>query len=196
MSSSERGRRAPAGRLGLAAMLLAAGLAVVSGCTVQPLYSTSPISTSSVTGSIGGELSTVEVKPVTTRVGQQVRNQLIFLFSGGDGQPAQPRYTLNLAVASISESTANIQINKQNEPTAAILTATASYRLTDASGTLFSSGRRQFVSSYDVPRQEFAAYRAKIDAENRAARELAELIRLAVAQDLTRGPPAPADPKS
>jgi LPS-assembly lipoprotein len=51
-----------------------------------------------------------------------------------------------------------------------------------------ASGTRQFVSSYDVPRQEFAALRAKRDAENRAARELAELIRLAVAQDLTRLP--------
>jgi LPS-assembly lipoprotein len=188
MSSSERGRRARTGRLDVRAILLAAGLAVAAGCTVQPLYSTSPISTSSVTGSIGAELSTIEIKPVTTRVGQQVRNQLIFLFNRGNGQPADPRYSLTLAVASISESTANIQINKQNEPTASILTAIATYRLIDASGTLFSSGRQQFVASYDVPRQEFAAYRAKIDAEDRAARELAELIRLAVAQDLARGP--------
>jgi LPS-assembly lipoprotein len=49
-----------------------------------------------------------------------------------------------------------------------------------------ASGRRQITSQYDIPNQEFAAYRAQRDAENRAARELAELVRLAVAQDLAR----------
>jgi LPS-assembly lipoprotein len=51
-----------------------------------------------------------------------------------------------------------------------------------------SNGDRQFSASYDVPRQEFAAVRAQRDAENRAARELAELLRLAIAQDLSRAP--------
>ena len=36
----------------------------------------------------------------------------------------------------------------------------------------------------DIPSQEFAALRAVRDAENRAARELAELLRLVVAQEL------------
>ena len=49
-----------------------------------------------------------------------------------------------------------------------------------------STGRRQIASSYDIPRQEFAAVRAERDAENRAARELAELLRLALAQDLEK----------
>src|SRR5262245_61141781 len=135
MSWSERGRRAltAAPKLSVA-VLLAAGIAVASGCTVQPLYSTSPIETSPVHGSIGAELSTIATKPASNRVAQQVRNQLVFLFGGGKGEPAEPRYTLDLAVAWASESTANIQINKQNEPTAAILTATAAYRLIDASG--------------------------------------------------------------
>ena len=149
--------------------------------------------TSAVTGSIGAELSTIAVKPVTTRVGQEVRNHLIFLFNGGKGEPAAPRYTLDLAVAAVSEATANIQVNEENEPTAAILTAAASYRLIDSTGKMVASGKRQFAASYDVPRQEFAAFRAQRDAENRAARELAELLRLAIAQDLARGPPPPAD---
>ena len=70
----------------------------------------------------------------------------------------------------------------------------ASYRLSDSKGTVVATGNRQFAASYDVPRQEFAAYRAQIDAENRAARELAELLRLALAQDLAKAPASPAAP--
>lgn len=194
MSLPERGR---CGRRGMAwsvALLAAAGALVASaGCTVQPLYSAAaaPVR-GATTGSIGSDLSTIAIKPVGERVGQEVRNHLIFLFGGGQGQPAAPRYSLALTVSSFSEATANIQINRENEPTAAILTVRAGYRLTDAQGNPFSSGNRQIVASYDVPRQEFAALRARRDAENRAAREVAELVRLAVAQDLARGPQPPA----
>src|SRR5262245_17489145 len=169
MSSSE-----PAARRRLnwfwPAIVAAAGLLAVAGCTVQPLYSASTASATPVTGSIAGDLSSIAIKPVVNRVGQEVRNHLIFLFNGGKGQPAVSRYSLELIVSAASEATATIQINDDNEPTAALLTATASYRLKDAQGNLFSTGRRQYVSSYDVPRQEFAAVRARRDAENRAAR--------------------------
>jgi LPS-assembly lipoprotein len=193
MSWRERMRCVAAKRSLAAVVLLAGGLAAVSGCTVEPLYSAAPAS-GAVTGSIGGDLSTIAIKPATNRVEQEVRNNLIFLFGGGQGEPANPRYSLDVNVSTSSEATANIQINRENEPTAAILTAYASYRLTEADGTVFSTGDRQFAASYDVPRQEFAAVRARRDAENRAARELAELVRLAVAQDLKRGPHAPPPP--
>jgi LPS-assembly lipoprotein len=199
MSSPER--VAPVGHWRLrvtAALVAAAGLAAVSGCTVQPLYSAAaaPSANAGVTNSIGGELSDVAVKPVNTRVAQQVRNQLIFLLGGGKGQPAQPRYTLMLSVASASEPTANLQVNELNEPTAAILTVSARYTLQAADGTAYSNGRQQFQASYDVPRQEFAALRAKRDAEDRASRELAELLRLSVAQDLSKGPQEPKEPQA
>ena len=69
------------------------------------------------------------------------------------------------------------------------VTLTAFYTLTDAAtGKKVSTGRRSISSSYDHPRQEFAADRAQRDAEDRAARELAELLRLALAQDLAKRP--------
>ena len=129
------------------------------------------------------------------RVGQEVRNKLLFLLYGGQAEPAAPRYTLVLVVSSISEASANIQVNTVNEPTAAIETVRATYQLKDSNGTVVATGKRQFAASYDVPRQEFAAVRARVDAENRAAREVAELLRLALAHDLamgSRSPDAPA----
>jgi LPS-assembly lipoprotein len=189
MSSPERSDLRQ-GRLP-AALMIAATVIAVSGCTVQPLYYAKPAE-GPITSSIGTELSAVAIKPPTNRIGQEVRNHLIFLFGGGKGQPAVPRYTLSLVVVAVTDSTATIQVNDQDEPTAAILTAHAGYKLTDSTGRVVGAGDRQFTSSYDVPRQEFAAVRAQIDAENRAARELAELVRLAVAQDLARGPRPPA----
>jgi LPS-assembly lipoprotein len=64
---------------------------------------------------------------------------------------------------------------------------TSSYVLTKArTGEAVATGTRRISSSYDRSRQEFAALRAERDAENRAARELAELLRLAIAQDILK----------
>jgi LPS-assembly lipoprotein len=188
MSSPERKNRF-ARRLSLAAAsLLSAWLFAISACTVQPLYSDGALANPSVTGSIGSELAMIAVKPPINRVGQQVRNDLLFLLYGGKAEPVAPRYTLTLSVSAYSEASANIQVNQVTEPTAAIETVRASYKLVDSTGKAVSNGDRQFVASYDVPRQEYAAFRAQRDAENRAARELAELLRLAIAQDLSRAP--------
>ena len=75
----------------------------------------------------------------------------------------------------------------EDEPTAGTVTLTASYVLTDAkTGVVIATGKRSIPSSFDKPTQEFASYRAQLDAENRAARELAEMVSLSVAQDLVR----------
>ncbi|EKF18753.1 LPS assembly lipoprotein LptE [Nitratireductor pacificus] len=164
---------------------LALSVAVASGCTVRPLMATPDVS-SSGTASMPA-LSSVAIAPVDTRYGQQVRNHLIFLLNGGAGQPANARYTLDLTVTRATSAAARIQVITDNEPTAGTLTMTGLYRLTDSqTGAVVASGKREMTSAYDVPRQEFAAIRAIRDAEDRAARELAELLRLAVGQDLAR----------
>jgi LPS-assembly lipoprotein len=76
----------------------------------------------------------------------------------------------------------------EQAPTASLLTMTAFYTLAEsANGRVIATGRRQVASAYDVPEQRFAALRSERDAENRAARELAEQLHMAIAQDLSRG---------
>jgi LPS-assembly lipoprotein len=124
---------------------------------------------------------------VSTRYGQEVRNHLIFGLNGGAGQPANPLYSLDLGVTARASAAATIQRALEEEPTASMMTVASNYVLTDAkTGDVVARGRREVSSSYDVPRQAFAAMRAQRDAENRAARELAELLRLAIAQDLSK----------
>jgi LPS-assembly lipoprotein len=162
-------------------------LALVSACTVRPLYSNQPLSPGSQL-SASAELGSISIKPVNTRYAQQVRNNLIFAFGQGSGEPASPAYTLDLGVTELVESAAIVQVQTQeDEPTAGTVTLTANYVLRDtATNTVIAVGKRSIPSSFDRPRQEFAAYRAQIDAENRAARELADLLRLSIAQDLAK----------
>jgi LPS-assembly lipoprotein len=183
MSSSDRSLAKLARRA--AALFLVLGLPLASACTVQPLYST-PYS-GKPQGAVTADLSSIAIKPVEQRYAQQVRNHLIFLFNRGAGQPASPAYTLTLVVTALHQSAAVVQVGDDNEPTAGTVTMTAHYTLagtTDAE--VIASGRRSIASQYDVPRQEFAAYRARLNAEDRAARELAELLNLSIAQDLSK----------
>ena len=182
MSSSDRSfagfRRAAT----LCAVLL---LPLAAACTVKPLYS-NPASGRAQAG-VTADLSTIAIKPVEQRYAQQVRNHLIFLFGRGAGQPASPAYVLTLNITARHQSGAVVQVGEDNEPTAGTLTLTADYSLaTASSGEVVLSGKRQIAAPYDRPRQEFASYRARLNAEDKAARELAELLNLVIAQGLSK----------
>lgn len=184
MSLPERKKRLPHAAAALALLLAAA---LVAGCQVRPLYSDGPTAADGSSTGTTAELAAIAVKPVKTRYAQEVRNRLIFLLGGGSGQSSATRYSLDLIVTELRESSASIQVASEDEPTAGTLVMIATYMLKDAqTGETVSSGKRQFSASYDIPRQEFAAERAVRDAENRAARELAESLKLSLAQDLSR----------
>jgi LPS-assembly lipoprotein len=189
MSSPER-REDPVNvrfaRLGAGLGLLLSVMAV-SACTVRPLYSNAPATTSG-TASMAAELSSISIKPVSTRYAQEVRNNLIFLLNGGAGQPSSPAYTLDLNVVRRVEVAVTTQVTRtDDEPTASTVTMIGIYSLKKAgTAEVVATGRREIMSSYDVPREEFAALRALRDAENRSSRELAELLRVSIAQDIAR----------
>lgn len=158
-------------------------VAFSAGCTVRPLMATDV----APTGAMGEGLSAVAVEPVNTRYAQEVRNQLIFLLNKGQGQPADARYSLALRVRERSLTAARVQIATEQEPTASVMQVSADYQLTDArTGAVVAQGKRQISAAYDNPRQEYASLRAERDAQDRAARELAEALHLALAQDLAR----------
>jgi len=171
------------GRLALASALLA-GLSVASACQVRPLYSSAE-TTAGIPGGVRTELSSIAIKPVQTRYAQEVRNHLIFLLNGGKGQPATPAYAMDLTVVPQVESSVLVASGDDNEPTAGTMTLIGTYTVTDfAKGKVLAAGTRRVTSAFDIPKQEFAATRAVRDAENRAARELAQVLQLAIAQEM------------
>jgi LPS-assembly lipoprotein len=167
----------------------AAGLALVAfvvlaGCTVQPLHGSSGAGAPG--NAMSAKLASVAVAPVNDRVSQEVRNHLIFLLSGGAGTPSTPQYNARLSISVSDASAVSIQRGRDDEPTASLVTVRATYALTDSRGETVGQGMRSAQAPYDVSTQQFAALRARRDAQNRAAREAAELVRLAIAQDLSR----------
>ena len=168
------------------ALALAASLALAAGCTVRPLYSNAELDTSGVLAA-SARLQSIAIDPVNTRYGQQLRNDLIFLLNGGSGQPADPKYRMALNASILVINEAVVQVDNENRPTAAVLHMTGSYSLIDqATGQTVATGSRTIPASYDQPSQEFANLRARRDAEDRAARELAELLRLDIAHKLQK----------
>ncbi|MBX3531241.1 MAG: hypothetical protein KF849_11580 [Rhizobiaceae bacterium] len=179
------GRRLSAGSAALVAVLLA-------GCTAQPLYSGSvaPSVNPGAATPVKATLGQVNVAPVTTREAQEVRNELIFLLSGGRGNPAAAPYELTLSAYAVAASSTYTQVTTQEKaPNSQIMTFVGTYTIREAgTGRVVGTGTRRATAAYDVPsNQPFAEQRAARDAQNRSARELAALLVAAVAADLATG---------
>ena len=91
MSSSDLGHahRTPGLHKRFVTLISVVGLAVVAGCTVRPLYG----DVTSATGPqafASARLESIEIAPVDDRVGQEVRNHLIFLLGGGRASRHRP----------------------------------------------------------------------------------------------------------
>lgn len=165
-------------RSALAAIACAAFVSL-SGCVYQPLYGSG-----SHAPETGFALAAIRVSDVDTRVGQQVRNHLIFLLQGGR-EAVAPAYEVRIRTGDTSRLFAATRAVRDN--TAGTVSVTVSYDLVDLStNTRIAGGSRVASASFDRTGQSFANQRAILDAENRAAREVAEQIRLALAADIAR----------
>jgi LPS-assembly lipoprotein len=155
------------------AALLAAAAFGLSGCGVQPLYGTT------VGGSsLGAAMETVDVTPIPGRVGQKVRNELIFATTGGGGREAKKTYQLDIVV---KQSIIKELVKISGDATGEVLEINASYKLKDGSGKVVLQGRAVSRAAYQRFDQIFTNVRAQYDAENRAARTVADTIKVRLA---------------
>lgn len=151
----------------------------LSACQFQPLHGTQATNQLTARG-----LSGIGVSSVNSRVAQQVRNHLLFLFNGGD-ELVEKTHEVRLRVSWNNRQVALIQ--QVEDSTSAVVTVITSYEIVNlADGKTVASGKRVAEAPYDRTGQVFANERAERDAENRAAKEVAESIRLAVAADLNK----------
>ena len=184
---SEPPRQTP--RLGrLAVIILLAGL--TAGC-FQPLYGDQ----AAIGGAgIADKLSSVEVAPIDapngtrlSRVGVEVRNNLIFGLTGGGAAPAT-NYKLVVRLAA-GQTQVIVDINTAR-PDIQNYAIDATYTLTDiTTGKAVVSGTTFSRVSYNIPgqQQRFAGDRGLRDAENRAAKVIAEGIRSRLASYFVAG---------
>jgi LPS-assembly lipoprotein len=172
MSSPDllRRRGTTAGALLLAALL--------SAC-FQPMYADR-----SVIGGTGPNLREamrdVEIDKVEGRVGQQVRDDIIFELSGGLGNPTGAPFRLNLKIATNSYN--DIIDPQSGLPQTETVSFDVTYKLQDiANDKIVLNDKAIARVSIDRTQQRYARVRAVRDAENRAAKIVAEQIRARVA---------------
>ncbi|MGD9501117.1 MAG: LPS assembly lipoprotein LptE [Methyloceanibacter sp.] len=159
---------------------LFAGLAALAlaGCGFQPLYGGSTAG--------GARLSEVmkeiDVTPIPGRVGQKLRNELIFANTGG-GVAGPSRYRLNVT---IKESVTDQLVQITGDATGQVYQLDATFKLIDnGTGTVIYQGKAISRAPYNRFQEIFANVRARYDAENRAARTVSESIRTQVAAHLS-----------
>ena len=160
-------------------------LATLAACTVEPLNASRPdsqLSSEKTSGSTREILASTTVDPVDTRAAQQVRNNLLFAMNGGRLQPGGT-YSVQLTVVS---RTSNLSITTDSlTPTSARVSILVDYKLVEvSSGKTVASGRRRSIAGYDRTTQSFANERAERNAQNRAAKEVAQQVRLSIAQNV------------
>jgi LPS-assembly lipoprotein len=170
----------------LCAALALAGL--TAGC-FQPLYGTQ-------NGGPGvvDKMSSVEVAPVNapngtrlSRVGHEVRENMIFGLTGGAGSPAT---NYKLVIRLSSQQTSVIVDIATARPDIQNYGIDASYTLTDlTTKKTVVSGQTFSRVSYDIPgqQQRFAGDRGLRDAENRAAKVIADNIKSRLASYFVAG---------
>jgi LPS-assembly lipoprotein len=157
--------------------LLGSVAALTAGCGFQPLYG--PTASGAPLAEV---MKTVDITTVPGRVGQRVRNELIFRTTGG-GYPEPPKYRLDIA---IKESVMRTQINQQGDPEGEVYQLYSEYKLVRlADNQPVLEGHSNARAAYDRLESVFADTRAERDAEDRAARTIAEAIRTRIAAYLS-----------
>jgi LPS-assembly lipoprotein len=151
----------------------------VAACGFHPLYG-------GMNAEMAATLSTIYVEPVEDRIGYELRNRMIDLLDG-PGTPRGAAYHLKLSLTETSQGVAlqtDTTITRYND------TLKVTYVLTDASGKVVAQGAETALSSYNVlpsgplpsgpglrSNANYGTLAAQMDADKRAAEDIAERIR-------------------
>ena len=159
---------------------LLAGLAALAltGCGFQPLYG----GTTAGGARLAEVMAAVDVTPIPGRVGQKLRNELIFANTCG-GNAGPTRFRLDIVV---KESVTDQLVQITGDATGKVFQLDASFKLVDvAKGAVLLQGKAVSRAPYNRFQEIFANVRARYDAENRAARTVSESIMTQVAAYLS-----------
>jgi LPS-assembly lipoprotein len=170
--------RARVERLALVPVLLAVAV-LTAGC-FQPLYGETSLASGGST--VRAALNSVDVEQIVvpegaseTKLAVQIRNDLVFNFTGG-GTPGPAAYRLRVRITSARNTVAVNQVT--NLPNIENYVLTASYSLNEiGTNRTVVNGNVATTASYDPSgTQRFARISALQDSERRAAKVIAENI--------------------
>lgn len=170
------------------------GLAGLTAGCFQPMYGERAVLGSAAAPALADKMSSVEVAEIKApngsriaRLAVEVRNGLIFDLTGGSGGTSA-NYLLNVQMSS-TQLQVIVDINS-GRPDIQNYGIDATYTLTDlATGKPVVKSQTFARVSYNIPgqQQRFTGDRGLRDAENRAAKVIADNIRNRLASYFTAG---------
>ncbi|MBX9863755.1 MAG: hypothetical protein K2Y42_13500 [Hyphomicrobium sp.] len=165
--SSRTGGWYSASRLAMAAVLVVPFLAACGNGGFKPLYGSAGIGANA-----DARLAQVSVTTIPGRVGQQIRNELIFHATGGGGEVVNPDLRLDVA---IRESVTSTLVEIDGNSAGQIYNVEAKFQLIRISDkTVVLSGTSFGRASFERNLSIFSNVRAREDAEDRAAKVIGE----------------------
>ncbi len=135
----------------------------------RPLYATGP------NGAVlNQKLARVDVASIPSRVGQRIRNELIFENNGGS-LPEAPEYRLDIAMR---ESLLSTLVRSDGEASSQIYSLDATFKLLRLSDKkIILQGVSYGRAGFDRFSSIYSNVRAREDAENRAAKTISTDIK-------------------
>jgi LPS-assembly lipoprotein len=173
---SDRQELSVPSRRALLGVVLAAGL--LAGCGFQPVYGPG----FSGLGQNGAGLAQVQFGLIPGRVGQVVRNELIFKTRGGGAESDTPRYRVEIA---LRESAQNLLVDLTGNSQGLMFGLDADFKIIKIEDNkVVLAAKSVGRASYQKVESVYANVRARRDAEDRAARIIADDIRTRIATAL------------
>ena len=144
----------------------------LAGC-FQPIYGELPVGGGP---SLREVLRDVEIAEIDGRIGQEIRNDIIFELTGGGGNPVGAPFRLSLSVSTSSQSSIIDPLTGVSRvDTVAVNVRYYLFDVAAKKQVLTDSALARV--SVDRSLQRFARVRGVRDAENRAAQAIAQQIR-------------------
>ena len=164
----------------LIAMCAALSLAACGSSGFQPLYGASGSG-----APVPERLAEVDIATIPSRVGQRIRNELIFQNNGTHSErSANPRERLEVV---IKESVTSALVRSDGTSFSQVYQLEATFRLLDIEQKrVVLEGRSFGRAAFERVQSTYANVRAREDAENRAARTIADDLKLRLAAHFSR----------
>ena len=182
MSSDDRGTsRAHTGRLGPGLALVLAAAVSLTACGdagFRPLYAPTALG-----ADVSERMKQVDFAPIPGRVGQRIRNEMLFQSTGG-GNPLPPSYRFEVVV---NENLTSTLVKVTGEAEGQVYFVQAAFRLIDSKDKkVVFQGTSHARAAFERFESIYSNVRAREDAENRVARTIAEDLKTRLAAYLSR----------
>ena len=160
------------------ALLLGFTGTFLSACSFKPLYGTT-----ATNAQLQETLKSVSIPEVPGRIGQVVRNELIFRFTGG-GHASAPQYKLTLAV---KESVKSQFVRRDGDSEGQFLELNTSFKLyrMDDDKLPILEGVSFAKAAFNDNTSIYSNVRSRRNAEDRAAKTTAEDLQVRISAFLS-----------